>query len=314
MSERADAWITERVADVSAERIREHVEALAAIGPRPGRDRAAHDATVAYVVRTLAACGVASECEVFDRRRIEGPMPDLPDDADALRTNVLVASSTDALPILEIGAHHDTVPGSPGADDNASAVAGLLEIARVTKDAPLARGLRFLFLADEEFGFCGSRHHVKRVTAGERGDVRGFVSLEMIGYTSNEPDSQRTPVRVPLVVDPPRTGDFLAIVGRFGSVWLGRLIERAAAAYVPELRTYSMKRLGGFLGDAARSDHSPYWDAGLPAVMLTDTADFRNPHYHRPSDLPATLDYEFAAGVTRATTAAALVWASRPPD
>jgi Zn-dependent M28 family amino/carboxypeptidase len=210
--------------------------------------------------------------------------------------------------ILELGAHYDTVAGSPGADDNASAVAAMLEIARVMAGLRLRHRVRFCFFALEEAGRDGSRYHVGRIRERDE-DLEGAIILEMIGYATDRPDSQATPVRVPILFWPPATGDFVAVVGNFRSGGLGNRFEQAAATYVPDLPYFSANRLGGLLRDAMRSDHKPYWDQGYRAIMLTDTANFRNPYYHRPEDTVQTLNFDFLQGVARATAAMLLEWA-----
>jgi hypothetical protein len=114
---------------------------------------------------------------------------------------------------------------------------------------------------------------------------------------------------VPLLFDPPGEGDFLVDAGNFASGWLGNLYEACADAYVPAARYYSVNRLAGWYADALRSDHASYWRAGLHAILLTDTAEMRNPNYHRRTDLPATLDYEFLRANARALAATILHWA-----
>ena len=98
----------------------------------------------------------------------------------------------------------------------------------------------------------------------------------------------------------------VAVIGTFSSGWLGNVFEAACDAYVPELPYYSANRIGGWFSDARRSDHAPYWDAGIPAVFLTDTGEFRSDDYHRPSDSPETVDALFLERVARATTATVL--------
>ncbi len=98
------------------------------------------------------------------------------------------------------------------------------------------------------------------------------------------------------------------MVGNLRSGGLGNRFEHAAERYVPSLSYFSANRVGGFFRDALRSDHKPYWDKGYRAIMLTDTANFRNPHYHRATDLPDTLDYDFLYRVTQAIAATLLTW------
>ena len=197
------------------------------------------------------------------------------------------------------------MPGSPGADDNASGVAAALEIARLLVEHPPERTVRLCFFAAEEVDLRGSRIHVENLLA--RGEtVEGLFNLDAIGHASTEPDSQQAPVRILFVTWMPSTGDFVTVVGDWSSGPLGNLYEAAVDTYVPELPYYSANRIGGWFEDGHRSDHANYWRAGIPAVALSDTGEFRSPHYHAPSDTPDTLDFEFLDGVTRATAGAAL--------
>ena len=289
--------IHSRIAAIDGSRLRRHVEFLADLGPRSIHDVSAVMAAQEYLRVALRGFGYDVEDEPFD---------------EADHEVNLIATRRGSVPadeVLELGAHYDTVVGTPGADDNASAVAGLLEVARVLVQACGRRRLRFCLFGAEESGLRGSSGHVRRLESG--GNVErfaGIVVFEMIGYCTHEPGSQRTPIRIPLLISPPRTGDFIAVVANHRSRRLVTRFEQAAARHVPALRTYGVKHLGGVLRDAARSDHRPYWEAGLPGVMVTDTANFRNPHYHRPTDLPDTLDYRFAAQVAQVTAAMLMEW------
>jgi Zn-dependent M28 family amino/carboxypeptidase len=116
----------------------------------------------------------------------------------------------------------------------------------------------------------------------------------MVGFTSRAPGSQRAPLRVPMAL--PDTGDFIGVLGKGPSNRVVDAVVRAAARATPELRVFGLKTYLGvdrLLPVLHRSDHSPFWKAGIPAVLWTDTAEFRNPHYHRGSDRPETLDYRF---------------------
>lgn len=208
-----------------------------------------------------------------------------------------------------VGAHFDAAVGSPGADDNASAVAALLAVARVLIQFPPRRSVRFVgFNLEEPQGprdwRCrhGSRHFARKSFL--RWDhYAGVFILESVGYTSSEPDSQRLPLRLPIPV--PDTGDFLAVAGNRRAQSIMEHFVNATRNYVPELRAIShWFPLAGRLTPMVRaSDHAPFWDYGYPAVMLTDTAHLRNPNYHQPTDTPNTLDYSFLTQVTRALTA-----------
>ncbi|MFQ5451578.1 MAG: M20/M25/M40 family metallo-hydrolase [Nitrospinaceae bacterium] len=192
-----------------------------------------------------------------------------------------------------LAAHYDTVEGTPGADDNASAVAALLEIARCLDSSRLRVPLLFAAFTLEEYGFVGSRYFVER--ARERNErFQGMISLEMVGFRSREPGSQNYPP----YVDPseyPDTGDFIAVVGNQPSARLTHAIAEALGRTAPSL---SVERLvvpgrGAGFPEVNLSDHSTFWENGTPAVMVTDTAFLRNPNYHQPSDTLDTLDLEF---------------------
>lgn len=209
-----------------------------------------------------------------------------------------------------VGAHVDTMRGTPGADDNASGVAGMLEAARLLEgfrgEAPVewaAFNLEELQVMRVPGYRIGSRRfaaHARR--SGVR--YRGALVLEMIGYRSREPGSQRIPAPIRWM-DLRRTGDYLAAIGDTRSRALLATFREAAAAAAPGLPvvTFHSPLRGWLVWATRRSDNASFWSEGYPSLMLTDTADLRNPHYHRASDVPATLDYDFAAAVTDAVAA-----------
>jgi len=222
--------------------------------------------------------------------------------------------------IVLVGAHFDAVADSPGADDNASGVAGALAIANALGDEPMARTVRIVFFNLEEVGLVGSFEHARRAAArmengGER--IVAMVNLEMIGYFTDEPDSQRSPLpKIPGVFDPPTVGDFIAIVANSASSDLARTIDAAMNDRVPGLKTLVADFIPGegwMVPDTRRSDHARFWDIGVPAVMITDTSNFRTPHYHRESDTLETLDTERMTKVVQGVAEA--VWRlAGPPD
>lgn len=208
-------------------------------------------------------------------------------------------------PRLIIGAHLDSRPETPGADDNASAVAALLEIARLFPDARpknAALDLELVVFDLEENGMLGGAEHA-RLMKEQRVELRGMVSLEMIGYRDPRPGSQSLPRT--LVGLYPDTGDFIAVIGNQNSESLIQTFAEGLQT-VPELPVESLQvpANGDYLQATRLSDHSPFWDAGYPALMITDTSFMRNPHYHLPSDTPETLDYEFLERVTQGTVEA----------
>lgn len=212
---------------------------------------------------------------------------------------------------LIIAAHYDTVMGSPGADDNASALAVMLEVAQCLRDVPLSREVRFIAFCLEEEDLLGSLAYASSLRKANH-EIAGAIVLECVGYAKSEEGSQRKPPGVPIAV--PSVGDFLGIVGNTASAWLVQAVEAAAKRDVPNLKTVALTVPGNgeLLPDTRRSDHAAFWHYGYPAVMLTDTADFRNPHYHRPTDCLDTLNLEFMENVAQTVTAAALRLCTAP--
>lgn len=193
--------------------------------------------------------------------------------------------------IVVVGAHYDTEPQTPGADDNASGVAALLALARQFAQAPRpARTLRFVAFVNEEMphfytGNMGSFQAARE--SKQRGEnVVAMLSLESIGYFSTTPGSQQYPPGLSWFY--PTTGDFIAFVGNLAS---RALLRETMSAFRSRARVASEgAALPEMLPGVSWSDHWAYWKHGYPALMVTDTAPFRNPHYHRPSDTPDTLD------------------------
>ena len=216
-----------------------------------------------------------------------------------------------SLPPLIIAAHYDTVMGSPGADDNASALAVMLEVARCLRGVTLSREVRFIAFCLEEEDLLGSLAYASSLRKANH-EIAGAIVLECVGYARSEEGSQRKPPGVPVAV--PTVGDFLAIVGNTASAMLAAAVEGAAKERVPALRTVALTVPGNgeLLPDTRRSDHAAFWHYGYPAVMLTDTANFRNPHYHRPTDRLDTLNLEFMEKVAQAVTAAAIRLCTAP--
>jgi aminopeptidase YwaD len=216
------------------------------------------------------------------------------------------------LPPLLIGAHYDTVSGSPGADDNASGLVVLLEVASRLSKQPLARPIWLVAFCLEEQGLLGSQAFVSRLKA-ERCELAGAIVLECVGFARSEAGTQQIPPDVPIAV--PTQGDFLAIVGNEASRSLVLQLEQAAQRHAAQLKTLSLvvPGRGEAMPHTRRSDHASFWDAGYPAVMLTDTANFRNPHYHRETDTLDTLDLEFLSKITATVTATAAQIAGAGP-
>jgi aminopeptidase YwaD len=280
--------VTQRTSDA----LDGHIDVLTALGPRHHTNPRAVTATLAYLNHQLTGFGYEVGVERY------GPEPD--------QTNLVVGipGTEPDLPWLEVGAHWDSVEASPGADANASGVAGVLEIGReLARRDPPRRGVRLCLFGGEEGqrghrGFEGSIAHVSTVD----GQVAGAVILEMIGYRSAEPGSQQVPEPLVGLVDAPDTGDFIAVVGNDDSADYVVAVEAAARRHVPGLTVFALVLPEVALPLVSRSDHVPYWHAGHKGVLVTDTSEYRTPHYHRPGDVPSTLDLDFAADVTAMVT------------
>lgn len=195
-----------------------------------------------------------------------------------------------------LGAHYDSVEASPGADDNASAIAAVLEMARLFHSMPTPRGLRLVFFDQEEAGLLGSFAFANDQQL--RSNVTGAIILEMIGFACHTPGCQTYPSVLP-ITPPSDQGNFLAVIGDQGHMPLIDSFTQASRADLPPVFTLPVPLLGPFMPDLLRSDHAPFWKNGIGAVMVTDTANFRNPHYHQPGDTPDTLDPPFFAGSTQ---------------
>jgi Zn-dependent M28 family amino/carboxypeptidase len=228
--------------------------------------------------------------------------------------NIVVTSGgPDDGPFVLLGAHYDSVPGTPGADDNASAVSVCLECARVIRRHDIGP-VMIVFFNREEDGLIGSREFVAHLAEQSVPRVGEAHIFEMVGYRDLAHGSQRLPHRLPLW-SAPRAGDFLALVANKGSNKIAESLTQLAGCYVPDFPVVALKAYLGIerlVADLQRSDHAPFWQAGIPAIMWTDTSEFRNPHYHRASDTPDTLDYEFMGDVTKLALARAVSIAQRP--
>jgi hypothetical protein len=203
--------------------------------------------------------------------------------------------------VIVVGAHYDSAPGSPGANDNASGAAAVIELARLLRDLDGSAGKRIrlaLFVNEEPPYFMtqamGSLNYA-RVLAQRNERVVAMYSLETIGFYSSEPGSQVYPAPFGLIF--PDRGDFVAFVGLLGSRALVRETIRSFRAHT------AFPTIGGvapgFVPGISWSDHWAFAEHGFQAVMITDTAPFRYPHYHRPSDTPDKVDAESLARVVK---------------
>ncbi|MEL7350701.1 MAG: M28 family peptidase [Cyanobacteria bacterium P01_A01_bin.116] len=239
---------------------------------------------------------------------------------DGVNIVATLAGTDPAAGAIVLGAHYDTMMDSPGADDNGSAIATLLEAARIfstaantlenatpANEAPLnisrsfpARSLQLVFFDQEEHqteagkGLLGSVAFTKSTATAH--NIKGAVILDMIGYACRTPGCQSYPGGLPLP-DVPDTGDFLAILGlKSHTELLGAFMRSAQENWPLALTLPIPKPTLKLFPDLLRSDHAPFWERNIPAVFVTDTANFRNPNYHTPQDTPDTLDRSFFRG------------------
>lgn len=209
-----------------------------------------------------------------------------------------LVGSTHSDEIVVVGAHYDSAGDIPAANDNGSGVAATLAIARRMKDTAPARTVRFVLFVNEEPPYFKSEQmgsYVYATRCAERGDrIVGMLSLETIGCYSNGPGSQKYPVRV-LELVYPDAGNFIAFVGNYGS---RGFVRQVVASFREQAEFPSVgAALPGRIPGVDWSDHWSFWQAGYPALMVTDTAPYRYPHYHRSSDTPDKLDYATCARV-----------------
>jgi len=220
--------------------------------------------------------------------------------------NIIARFGPESDETVVIGSHYDSVSESPGADDNASGVAGLLELGRRLSNANLSIAVELAAYSLEESAFStqdmGSiRHAHYHADAGHK--IRAMVSLEMIGFYSDKAGSQEAPdPRIAEIY--PKVGNFLMVVGREEDTALTRRLENAmrAATQLPIHSINAPRAVAGI----DLSDHRNFWDAGFPAAMITDTAFYRNPNYHMPTDTLETLDFPRMALAVDAITAAVI--------
>lgn len=226
-------------------------------------------------------------------------------DEDQPYCNIIVdLPGTDlASEVLVIAAHFDAVPHSPGADDDGTGVAAVLEIARILSKEEHRRTIRLCLFNLEELGLIGSMRHVQlmkqadaaMIEAGKEPDQKiiGMASLDMLGYFSDEPNSQKSPIKaVPGVFEPPTVGDFIGMVGILGHHEFNQQLADEMMNASPNLKVGLVDFLPVPFPDMMRSDHAPFLLAGIPAVMLSDTANFRNPNYHTQNDTMETIDQD----------------------
>ena len=261
--------------------------------------------TERLIVERLKALGYAPELDPVDaigtRSRPEAAPeaqadPNAPDPAPPWN-NIVVDIPGVGVPgeVLVFSAHIDAVADSPGADDDGSGTAALLEAARVLSGRSMQRTVRLIFFNLEEVGLVGSRAYTQRLKealdAG-RERVVGMASLDGIGFYTDTPDSQKSPLPPLPGFTPPTVGDFLAIGGVLRHRMFSQALARAMRESEPRLKLVVVDMLPLAPPDLLRSDHAPFLALGAPAVIATDTANFRSPHYHKSTDTIETIDVD----------------------
>ena len=286
----ARTCLADREIEILRDALREHVKALAVdIGPRTPLTSCTLIRAANYIHSVFEEAGLSvreQEYQYYDQRV----------------TNVLATAPTAVRPSAHylVGAHYDTVPDTPGADDNASAVAVMLELARRLRHERLKAPILFAAFTLEEppaylTGHQGSRIFVR--SCQNNGDrMLGAIILEMVGYTAprqHYPYLARWPGY-------PAEGNFIGIIGNWRSLRFGRSVLRGFRKNKDlPVESLFLPFNGRLLPETRMSDHASFWDAGLPALMITDTAFFRNPNYHLPSDTIDTLDFTFMAELVK---------------
>ncbi len=244
------------------------------------------EASARYIERAFAGLGYAVALQRFQ----SGP-------GEVRNIEVEVAGGARADEIVLIGAHYDSVAGAVGANDNGSGVAAMIELARLFRHARPGRTLRFVAFANEEPPFfqtdaMGSRHYARR--SKSRGEnIVAMFSLETIGWYAEQPGSQRYPF--PLSFFYPSTGNFIAFVSNLAS----RPLLHEVIASFRRHAAFPSEGVAApaFIPGVDWSDHWAFWKEGYPALMVTDTAPYRYPHYHTMEDTPDKVDYERLARV-----------------
>jgi hypothetical protein len=273
--------------EVLRRRLEAHVGALAgAIGERSDDKYANVQRAAIYIESVLGSYGYHVESQEFTA-----------DGRTYRNLEATVAGAGRGHEVVVLGAHYDTAEEAPGADDNASGVAGVLELARLFAGTPQARTVRFVFFPNEEppsfaTADMGSRHYAKAARA-RNDQIVAMLSIESIGYYDTEKGSQRYPF--PLNLAYPDVGDFIGFVSNLRS---RALLRRSIGAFRAAARFPSQGAAApAWVPGVWWSDHWSFWLEGYPAIMISDTAPYRNPFYHTPRDRPETLDYARTARV-----------------
>lgn len=266
----------------------------------PSRHGSSPDVLLAsadFIAKELSDLGYAVDSQYYDSHGVK------------VRNLVIEKKGRDFnQPSVVLGAHYDTVAGTPGADDNATGIAGLIELARQLKDYSSNHTIRMVAFPHEEPPYfythlMGSRQYARHLKE-KRENVLVMLSLEMLGYAGEGYKQLYPAPLMRLIGRYPKYGDFIALVGNMRSLTMMSVVRRA----MREGCKIGVETLSapGFIPPLFLSDHSSFWKAGYPALMVTDTAFLRNPHYHKESDTVETLNFDFFAEVVDGIYAAVL--------
>ena len=275
---------------VNEQRMRQDVEILTRMDPPRSADHVQSlNKSADYILGEFTKAGCRTEVQRFVSKTRE-------------YRNVVCSFGPEEGERIVVGAHYDVYGEHPGADDNASGVAGLLELARLTNETKPTLKYRTDFVAFtlEEPEFFRTRHmgsYVYAKSLHQAGvEVRAMIALEMIGYYSDAPRSQKYPAFF-LRWFYPDKGNYIAVVGKWGQ---GSLVSRTKGL-ITSASTIPVESIAGpsILPGIDFSDHQSFWRFGYPAVMVTDTAFYRNPNYHKATDVIDTLDFTKMAEVVR---------------
>lgn len=257
---------------------------------------AERDRTRSYIVDALNQAGWSPRLQTFENgANVVAERPGTDPSAGA----ILVA------------AHYDTIERSPGVDDNATGIATVLEVARLLGQYPTPRTLKLALFDLEEVGLVGSLAYAD--DDGLTANLDGAIVMDMIGFACHTAGCQNYPTGLP-ITPPTDQGDFLAVIGDRGHMSLINAFHQVNQSNLPQVLSLPIPLLGPLTPDLLRSDHAPFWQKGIGAVMVTDTANFRNSNYHQPTDTFDSIDQPFFTGAAQLVVNATAALLSTPEN
>ncbi len=291
-----DMIISKLVEQINIDNVLEHLNNIVRIrNPEVSVENL--NKTAEYIKNTMRSYGMKTSLEKFRFKKVP----------NVVFSNVFgdkVSENSDKM--LIISSHYDSHKVSPGADDNASSVAAMLEIARIVSNLNTEFTIRFAFFTLEEYSMMGSYYHVRNIKKENRTRIIGSICLDGIGYISTKPNSQKKFANSNYPSS--NKGNFMAMISNEESELLLRLFIYNTRKFLPGLKTevLMVKGKGLEVPDSRRSDHSAFWDHGYKAIMITDTCQFRNPYIHTSEDTIDKLDPYFLLDITKVVTSSVL--------